>query len=76
VFVEFLESNGFDDDDDEDNDPDLKNDPIFQTNLKVILATCPLTSILLLLNYQILTTTPSSFRTISRTSSATVHLIM
>jgi len=31
---EFLESNGFDDDDDEVNDPDLKNDPIFQTNLK------------------------------------------
>jgi len=32
---ELLESNGFDeDDDDEENDPDLKNDPIFQTNLK------------------------------------------
>lgn len=37
--VELLESNGFDeDDDDEENDPDLKNDPIFQTNLKVIFA--------------------------------------
>lgn len=55
--VELLESNGFDeDDDDEENDPDLKNDPIFQTNLKVIFAhtisvVWPQTTILLDLPY-------------------------